>query len=47
MAINVYQGEGEEVQKFGEEFAGNGLLKLSYHKFLYTSAHYNSLVPVA
>lgn len=43
--IDVYQGDGDAVLTFGDKYH-DYQLKISYHKFLYTSAHYNSLVPV-
>eukprot|EP00392_Amoebophrya_sp_AT5.2_P015893 g16116.t1 len=42
--ILVYQGEGDRVLEFGADDA-DWELRISYHKFLYTSAHYNSLLP--
>mmetsp|Transcript_5085 Transcript_5085/g.12477 ORF Transcript_5085/g.12477 Transcript_5085/m.12477 type:complete len:333 (+) Transcript_5085:48-1046(+) len=45
--VQIFQGEGEPLLVRGDQFEGPQQypeLKISYHKFLYASAHYNSLV---
>lgn len=45
--IFVYQGEGEPVLKFGEDIKNpEGELRITFHKYLYACAHYNSLRPL-
>lgn len=60
LQIDVFQGSGEPVLRFGEEQRKQGnapgssganlyqrcpAVRISYHKHLFASAHYNSLVP--
>ena len=41
--VRVYQGDGDPVLEFGSDNA-DWELRITYHKYLFTSAHYNSLV---
>ncbi|CAD7950839.1 unnamed protein product [Amoebophrya sp. A120] len=43
--VQVYQGDGDPVLSFGEDIA-DWELRITFHKYLYTSAHYNSLLPL-
>ncbi|CAD7932041.1 unnamed protein product [Amoebophrya sp. A25] len=42
--VKVYQGDGDPVLEFGKDNA-EWELRITYHKYLFTSAHYNSLEP--